>query len=215
MYETFTLCNMNSNIHEKIFTVYCNIHQMLIDRGFTELVSGKFVKTYEEFEREYVKIGTLDKESLAFVRMKNTRDPLFLSVFFTSEESIGIKHIAKISEKMMTTKISHCILVYPKSITASAKKYIEKASKSKIEAFSEEELLLNITKHVLMPTHQVLTADEKKSFLQRARLTEYQLARIQLHDPVARYYGLKRGDLVRIIRRSDTAGKYATFRICN
>ena len=31
-------------------------------------------------------------------------------------------------------------------------------------------------------------------------------------DPVARYFGLKVGDIVKIIRRSDSAGMYATYR---
>lgn len=202
---------------EQIFNVYCNVHEMLTDRKYNELVSGKCLLDFDLFKKEYVKTGTLDKDAMSFVRMNTTKkkDPLFVSVFFTTEESIGIKYIIKVSERMIASKISHCILIYPKSLTASAKKYMEKSSKLKIEAFAEEDLLVNITKHALMPLHQVLSSAEKKRFLSDAHLTEYQLSRIQLSDPVARYYGMKRGDMVRIIRRSDTAGKYVTFRICN
>ena len=83
-----------------------------------------------------------------------------------------------------------------------------------LQIFHEDELCIDITKHTYVPKHILMTDDEKKELLARYRIKECQLPKIQRKDPVARYMGLKMGQVVKIIRASETAGKYITYRVC-
>lgn len=106
------------------------------------------------------------------------------------------------------------IIVVQQGMTPSAKQSLsDMAPKYILEQFLESELLINITEHELVPEHIVLTPDEKEELLTRYKLKENQLMRIQAGDPVARYFGLKRGQVVKIIRPSETAGRYISYRL--
>lgn len=83
-----------------------------------------------------------------------------------------------------------------------------------LEWFLSTELQINISHHTLVPRHTPLTAIEKEKVLLQYKVTEAQLPIIERTDPMARYFGLRPGDVVRIDRPSETAGNYITYRIC-
>ena len=69
---------------------------------------------------------------------------------------------------MVSQNIMKGIIVYQKNMTPSATKVIhEMAPKYHLESFQETELIVNITKHVLVPRHEVITEEETKTLLSR------------------------------------------------
>ncbi|KAL0954653.1 hypothetical protein HGRIS_003605 [Hohenbuehelia grisea] len=208
---------MDSNGDEtaRLWKVNRTIHELVHDRGF--LVADEEINMdLAEFRTQYASTGgTVDRNQLNFYTnsQSNPSDQIF--VFFTDEKSVGVKTMRKLLGILEEKSIQRGIIVFPGNMTPSARKVIvAMASQYKLEEFSEADLLVNIVHHTLVPDHQVLTPEEKKILLEKYRLKETQLPRIQLADPVARYYGLRRGQVVKITRPSETSGRYASYRIC-
>jgi DNA-directed RNA polymerases I, II, and III subunit RPABC1 len=133
-------------------------------------------------------------------------------VEYAKETSLGIKQMRAFAQHIQQNNFRVGILVTQTSLTPAALKIIPVVLPSVIETFQEQDLLVNITDHELVPKHIMLSEAEKVQLLQRYRLKESQLPRIQVGDPVARYHGLRRGNVVKIIRKSETAGRYASYR---
>lgn len=136
-------------------------------------------------------------------------------IFFPEDEKVGVKPIKVYTDRMRAEGVTNAIMVLRVDITPFAKQAVAEMSDAfSMEHFKEAELLVDITSHTLVPEHVVLTVHEKTELLKRYRLKETQLPRIQPNDPVARYFGMRRGQVVKIIRPSETAGRYVTYRIC-
>ena len=90
---------------------------------------------------------------------------------------------------------------------------MEKWNPYVFELFTQEELLVNITHHQLVPKRSVLLDSEKAELLKWYRAKESQLPKIQCEDPVAKYFGVRRGQVMKIVRPSETAGRYVTYRL--
>ena len=100
---------------------------------------------------------------------------------------------------MQKEGVKRAVLVINGKFSLIAKQSLADVSQDfTVEHFLENELLVDITEHELVPEHVVLTDDEKAALLARYKLKEAQLPRIQLGDAVARFYGMTRGQVVKV-----------------
>lgn len=67
--------------------------------------------------------------------------------------------------------------------------------------------------HELVPEHIVLSDEEAKEVLEKYKINKENLPKISQNDPVIRAIGSKKGDIVKIIRNSPTAGKAVYYRL--
>lgn len=207
------------------------VRQMCADRGY-ELSEDEVNISLEDFRRQYAdNDGNVDKHKLSFTarpteamiqkytpiqREGATQIPEAaigtVHVEFYAESSIGIKQLKAFSHTLDRNNYWTGILITPVYPTSTAMKVIPGLKPTELEVFREEDLLVNISRHELVPKHVLLSAGEKKYLLDRYRLKETQLPRIRADDPMAKYLGLRRGQVVKIIRKSETAGRYASYR---
>jgi len=76
-----------------------------------------------------------------------------------------------------------------------------------------EKPTFNLTEHVFVPGHVLLTQEEAQAVLSRFNCTKQQLPKIRFNDPVIKMLGATPGDIIRITRDSPTAGKAVYYRV--
>jgi len=69
-----------------------------------------------------------------------------------------------------------------------------------------------IEEHTLVPEHSKLNDKDKKELLERYQITTKELPRILKKDPVIKELGAKPGDVIKIKRKSETAGESIFYR---
>jgi len=77
---------------------------------------------------------------------------------------------------------------------------------------SRKDLSSMILQHELVPKHEVVPVEEAAEILRKLGVKPEQLPWIRSSDPVARAIGAKPGDIVKIVRRSPTAGEIVVYR---
>ncbi|CAA7049731.1 unnamed protein product [Microthlaspi erraticum] len=196
----------------RLFKVRRTVLQMLRDRGYSMEDSDLNLKR-EEFVQKYcIAANKINKEAL-FVQANKGPNPDDKIYVFYPDGKVGVQVIKNFVMKMRDDKVHRGIIVVPLPITAPAKHGVVELNKVvTLEVFEEAELVTNITEHKLINKYYVLDNEAKKELLKKYTVQDTQLPRILVSDPVARYYGLKRGQVVKIRRSDVTSLDYYTYR---
>lgn len=71
----------------------------------------------------------------------------------------------------------------------------------------------DILQHNLVPEHVILSDEEAEQVLEELNSTEEQLPKILPTDPVVKAIGANVGDILKITRKSETAGVFVAYRM--
>lgn len=78
---------------------------------------------------------------------------------------------------------------------------------------SVRSMKVNLQDHILVPKHEILKEEEVKELLRLLGISKEQLPKIKASDPIIREIGAKPGDVVKITRKSLTAGVSIFYRL--
>ena len=126
-------------------------------------------------------------------------------VFIDPNPKLSVNTVKDCMSFMNSIGVTHCIIIYMESATPIVRKNVETVTTTRIELFSQRELGYNVTKHSLVPVHCRASSTERAQMAQHSG----KIAKLHKSDPVARFHGFRRGELVKITRKDKTV----TFRV--
>jgi DNA-directed RNA polymerase subunit H len=125
------------------------------------------------------------------------------------EATVGIAAMNTLYKVMKDKDIDRTIVVTEGRYTHAVKLG---SKKKKVELLPKSFPVFNIFEHDLVPFHEILSEKEKNQLLTQYKVKPYQMPQIRSTDPAVKVIGAKIGDILKITRKSKTAGEHITYR---
>jgi DNA-directed RNA polymerase subunit H len=136
-------------------------------------------------------------------------DQKYIMHVLLGQSTIGISYIRDLKDQVEAEEVQAGIIVGDGKYTYSAR---STAPEMGIELIPPSLPAFDIFEHRLVPLHEIVDEEEKLNLAQKYHAEPYQFPWIKVSDPIAIILGAKPGDVVRITQKSETAGKYNTYR---
>ena len=125
------------------------------------------------------------------------------------EGTVGIAAINRMQKAMKDVEVEKGIIVTSGRYTHAVR---QSAKKKNIELLPRTFPAFDLFEHKLVQRHEILTEKEKQELLAHYRVQPYQLPQIKSSDPAVKAIDAQPGDVLRVIRKSPTAGEHLAYR---
>lgn len=126
-----------------------------------------------------------------------------------NQPTVGIAAMNTLYKIMKEKEIERALVVTEGRYTHAVK---QGAKKKNVELLPKSFPVFDIFEHALVPKHEILTQQEQTNLLTQYKVQPYQMPQVKSSDPAVKAIGAKPGDILRIIRKSATAGEHITYR---
>jgi len=193
---------------QTLYKVSNTVLEMLSDRGY--IVPDIENISFEEFVIKYnnknidIFIDNEIKKEKAYIHFHNE-----IKNFSKNDlKNIMQNIISKYNDQNI-----NLILILREKENSAISKELSKDTYKNVEIFLRKNMVFNVTKHVYVPKHIILTKDEEKEVLEKYYTTKGKLPKMPKSDPIAKYYGMKSEQVCKIIRKSPEVGEYIYYRV--
>ena len=203
---------VNFQEKQEWFAVRKTVLEMIHDRGISvpEEVS---IVNFEQFSIKY-DVNNID----IFINDPVTNKNVYIYFNAGSENAkFGKSSLVDIYKNVTSTYKDdniNIILILKNKENSTVSKELSKPVYQNVEIFLKKHMQFNITHHFLFPQHQMLSTEESDEVVAKYSTPKSKFPKILRTDPAARYYGMKVGDMCRIIRKSPEVGESISYRVC-
>lgn len=140
----------------------------------------------------------------------------YLKIIYYLNTKFKFADLKKYIQSKDNEKVTDLIIIFKEKINSFNPKNIEEFNNINLQTFVIKELLFNISKHSLVPKHEVV-----KDPVEISKLVEHYNLKSKLQfpiilktDPMAKYLNVQSGELVRVTRISPSSGESMLYRCC-
>jgi DNA-directed RNA polymerase subunit H (RpoH/RPB5) len=204
---------------------------MEIDRAIENLksmLSELRGENIDEFEEHEVDINRQEFYNESNIIQFQTSDTTIIFALTKKMRQEIIEQLKRASKTNIDTFVNeyngkyNIILIFGNDIlttpTITQLNLIDKILQKKkgmLQFFQLNELQFNPTKHQLVPPHRKLSVEETIEIMNKYLIkSKLQMPIILKTDVIAKWHGLKQGDIVEIIRYNENSGRSYYYRCC-
>jgi DNA-directed RNA polymerase I, II, and III subunit RPABC1 len=199
---------MNFQEKKNLYKVRQTVLEMISDRGYVIPLHMLSI-TFEQFSIQY------DQKNIDLYIENENKDKKYY-VYFHVDKAFGKNDMKSIVQKIINQynddNMGIIILLKDKESTSIMKEKSKVLYKN-VEFFEQQKMTFNITKHIFVPKHIILSREEEEEVLEKYQATKSKFPKISITDPVAKYYAMKPDQMIKILRNDPEVGVSISYRI--
>ena len=205
-----------------ISTIYENICIMLFKYRNVDITEGYDKDVVVRNQKLLNNLSTNTYHVISGSYSKKSRHPGEKIAVYLFTQSIYTEKSPNFKKLIINalTKFSNIIIIatnQPSTHIANALILIRKDKlqvDKYIEYYTYEKFCMEIPTHTMVPQHEILDESERKKFEDKYHVSMSRMSVILPTDSMVVWLGARIGDVIKIVRLSETAGKEIAYRIC-